>query len=174
MDRLELEKKLQEKNLKDSYGRRDICMIYSDTELMDAISVCIIEEYKGKVDYVAAPESLGFILGSRISGEMGVGFIPIRNGDISVLAPEDSIRASYIDHRDKARSLQVRRSNLKAGSRILLIDDWVETAATLHACTNILEEAGATLAGVAAVGCDLNQNTNKMIEDHILFCLLKK
>lgn len=174
MNKTEIVSKLEEKNLRDSLGRRDICTIYSDYELMTAITDSIVEEFKGKVDYVAAPESLGFILGSRISAVMGVGFIPIRNGDISVLAPEDAIRASYIDHRDKVRSLQVRKSNLQKDSRILLVDDWVETAATLHACTNILEEASVSLAGVAAVGCDLNENTQKMLDDHTLFCLIQK
>lgn len=174
MNKESIIKKLEEKNLRDSMNRRDICTIYRDKELMDAIAKEIASHYDTKIDYVAAPESLGFILGTRISVELGVGFIPIRNGEVGVLAPEDSIRSSYIDHRDKVRSLQVRKTNLPKESNILLVDDWVETAATLHACNVILEEAGANLVGVAAVGCDLNPITDKMLEEETLFCFLKK
>ena len=172
MNRESVEKLLTERILKDSAGRRDICTIYSNAELMESIVDEFVEIYQGKVDYVAAPESLGFILGTYLSAALKVGFIPIRNGEVAVLAPEDAIRAAYIDHRDHARRLQVRKSNLPKGSRILLVDDWVETGSTLHACQDIIEEAGAYFVGIAAVGCNLNQRTRKMLEDHILNCIL--
>lgn len=174
MKREDMVQGIHEKILKDSAGRRDICTIYRDIELTKAIVEDFAKKFEGKVDYVAAPESLGFILGSFLSAALGVGFIPIRNGDIAVLNQEDAIRSSYIDHSDISRTLQVRRSNLPKGSRILLVDDWMETGATHHACRDILDEAGANLAGIVAIGCNLNDRTKALLDQGALYCIIKE
>ncbi|MDO4976546.1 MAG: phosphoribosyltransferase family protein [Eubacteriales bacterium] len=171
MNKEQLIEKIKEKLLTDSFGRRDICTIYRDNELMNIIIDELAAPYRGKVDYVAAPESLGFILGTYLSAALGVGFIPIRNGNIAVLQADDAIRASYIDHRDTARTLQVRKSNLPKDSKVLLVDDWVETGSTLHACRDILDEAGAKCVGIAAIGCNINERSKEMLEQGILFCI---
>lgn len=38
-------------------------------------------DFQNKVDYVAAPEAIGWILGTAIAKELGVGFIGVRKGD---------------------------------------------------------------------------------------------
>ncbi len=137
---------------RDSRGRRDLCAIYADREKFDRLVCCLADMYRGKVDYVASPESLGYILGSSVAAELGVGFIPMRNGEHSYLYEDDEIKASYIDHRDTVRTLKVRKGSIPAGSRILLADDWVETAATIQACRIIVEEAEAKIIGIVSIG----------------------
>ncbi len=173
MNTVDMTKQLKDKVLKDSEGRRDICTVYSDKALMDAIIEHLSSNFVGKIDYVAAPESLGFILGSLMSSALGVGFIPIRNGEVAVLEAKDSIRSYYIDHRDRARKLQVRKSNIPTGSRILLVDDWVESGATIHACKDIIDEAGAILVGVAAIGSSNTERMAKFEEDNQFAYIIK-
>ncbi len=136
----------------DAHGHRDICSIYSDRKLMKEIAEYLAEPFRGEVDYVAAPESLGFILGSMLADELGVGFVPIRNGSYYPLESEECVRASYIDHRNKPRMLQIRKNEMLENSRILLVDDWIETAATMYACTTLVEDIPAVVKGIAAIG----------------------
>lgn len=144
-------------------GRRDICTIYRNYEELDALITYLAEPFKGKADYVAGPEPLGFMVGILVAQKLGVGFIPIRDGKIAVLSDDDVIRASYIDHEDNPRMLQVRKSNLPEKSRILLVDDWVETAATMNAALAILEQADIDVVGMASLGTSMNAATEKYI-----------
>lgn len=164
-ERIKLETYIAEHMRTDGSGKRDLCPIYRDRGAMDEIIAYLTAPYRGIVDYVAAPESLGFILGGMVSSSMGIGFIPIRNGSISSLEDHDAIRASYIDHRDCARSLHLRKSNFPEGSNILLVDDWVGTAATVQACATIIEETQGHLAGIIALGADYNAATQNMIDE---------
>ena len=167
-----LGERIQKYLLADQEGRRDLCSVYKDRTLMKEVIAYLAEPYRGKADYVAAPESVGFILGSMMAEALDVGFIAIRNGSVSVLHEADAIRASYIDHRDRVRSLQIRNDSAFADCRILLVDDWVETAATIQACMTLVEEMPASTIGIAAIGVSANPATDQMVESgfirHIL------
>ena len=73
---------------------------------------------------------------SRSAGKLIVFVLP------SLWGSEEQVTASYINHRDKVTSLITERKILPAGSRVLLADDWMSTAATMQACTNLIEDAG--------------------------------
>ncbi len=154
--------------------KRDLCPVYKNTELVDRLLKWLAEPFRGKADYVASPESVGFILGSMLARELGVGFIPIRNAGISYLEDGDKIVASYIDHHDNVKTLQARKSNFPADSRILLVDDWVDTAATMQTCMTIVEEGGSTVCGIASIGARVTEATRDILESDFLHCVLKK
>lgn len=166
-----LQKQIIEKIQRTNARKRDLGLLYGDRELMEQIIDEITAPYAGKVDYVASPESLGFILGSMAASRLGVGFIPIRNKDLYALNPEEALSAPYIDHRNCPRALQVRNGVIRSGSRILLVDDWVETAATIHACEAIVEDADAKVAGMASIGASYNEKTKGMLETKQLICV---
>ena len=159
---------------KDDLNRRDICPIYRNMEELDKLLTYLAEPYQGKVDLVAAPEPLGFIAGGMIAQKLGVGFIPIRLGGAAPLPKSDVIRASYIDHFDHVRSLQIRKSNFPAGSRVLIVDDWIETAATMQTCISVIEEAEGSIEGIVSFGVNDNPFTQKMIESgqlRTIYCM---
>ena len=168
----DLQKRVSPYVLTDSNNRRDICSIYKNQPLLKDVIDYLAEPFQGKVDYVAAPESLGFILGGMMASALGVGFIPVRNGDISVIPDQDAARASYIDHNDQARSLQVRSDAAFQNARVLLVDDWIESGVTIQTCIAIAEELQAQVVGIASLGASLNHITEKMLADgqiqHIL------
>ena len=72
--------------------------------------------------------------------------------------------ASYINHRDKVTVLVTEKKLLPAGSRVLLADDWMSTAATMQACATVIEEAGCKVAGFAAVGADDRSSVRNIID----------
>jgi len=167
-----LQDKIIEKINRNANEKRDLSSIYADRELLNRILEEITASYADQVDYVASPESLGFILGSMTAAKLGVGFIPIRNRDLYGLDPTDSISAPYIDHRDEPRALQIRTGMIPKNSRVLLVDDWVETAATIHACAAITEDSEAKVAGIASIGATRNEKTDHLLKSGQLKCAL--
>lgn len=132
-------------------GHRDLLPVYANPEAMERIVRYLAKPFYGKVDYVAAPESLGFVLGSLLAAELRVGLVAIRNSERYSLPKNEALQASYIDHRNMTRTLRIRRDILKPDGRILLADDWIETAATMQACISLVEEADCHIAGIATL-----------------------
>lgn len=165
-----LEKKLKELMSVTADGKRDLIGIYSEEKLMDRIVEILAANLAGKVDLVAAPESMGLILGTRLAAALKVPVLPIRNARNYQI--DDSIRASYIDHSDNSRTLQVRDNGLLKGKRVLLADDWVSSAATMNACQSIVEDGEGLVVGIASIGASYNEATKKMFDTGLLRCLM--
>lgn len=153
-------------------SKRDFLPIYADGEVFGAIVRYLAEPYRGKVDYVVSPESLGFILGSVLARELGVGFVALRKNKRVPKGAENLLIASYIDHRDHVKSLWVRDGMIPEQSRVLLADDYVETAATVQACTTLIEESGASIEGIASLGADYHSAARSMIDAGLIRCVL--
>ena len=152
MDLKQLEEKIRLLATDGIGGKRDLLPLYADQEAM------------GKVDCVCSPESLGFILGSSLAYELGVGFVVIRRNQQFMIDPQEQVSASYINHRDKVTTLVTEKRLLPAGSRVLLADDWMSTAATVQACSNMIEDAGCKVAGIATVGVNYSSAARDMID----------
>lgn len=167
-----LQDQIKDKIRQQKGEKRDLNLLYGHQDLMEQILERIVSEYAGKVDYVASPESLGFILGSMAAAKLGVGFIPIRNKNLYGLEAKDGRTAPYIDHRDLPRALQVRNGMIPSGSRILLVDDWVETAATIFACASLVEDAGADVIGITSIGASRNAKTDDLLQSGRLSCIV--
>ena len=152
-------------------SRRNILTMFADPDKTQALISCLAEPYRGKVDYVCAPESLGLIVGALLARELGVGFVAVRRNRLFPAPDQDLLTASYIDHRDQVTTLSTSRKLMKEGGRVLLADDWVETAATVHSCTNLIEECGCKMIGVAAIGAEYNSAARDMIDAGIVHCI---
>ena len=97
------------------------------------------------VDYVVAAEARGFILGGAVARELGVGFVPARKpGKL----PYDTVTAEYILEYG-VDALEMHADALADGARVLLHDDLLATGGTAQALAELIESAGATIAGCA-------------------------
>lgn len=152
-------------HVKQSDSKRFIDTIYQDMECMDSVIPYLAEPFKGKIDAIASPATAGFILGSMLARELKVPFIPILKGGAADAENADQfIRSSYLDHRNSVRSMRIRKDVLAKGQKILLVDNWIETAATITTCLTLLDEAETVVSGIAAFGLDYNDATAKLIE----------
>lgn len=172
MDTRELENRIRQLMPDGKSGKRNLLPLYADVTALQALITFLAEPFRGKVDYVCSPESLGFIIGSMLARELGVGFVAIRRNRQFPARPEEQLMASFIDHRDQVTFLSTGRSLLPKGSRVLLADDWIETAATSQACMNIIEDAGCRLAGIAAVGADYHSAARDLIDSGTVRCVV--
>ncbi|MGI6002318.1 MAG: phosphoribosyltransferase family protein [Lachnospiraceae bacterium] len=171
MDKQYLEKQIRQNIWGTGSAERDFLPLYADRVNFDLIAQYLAEPYRGLVDFVAAPESLGYILGSKLAGELGVGFAAIRGADHYHILEDKLLSASYIDHYDRVRSVVMRRDLIPAHSRVLLVDDWIGTGVTMQACLTLLEEAEAYPAGIAALGMDKCVADKGIIPGSMVHCV---
>jgi adenine phosphoribosyltransferase len=96
-------------------------------------------------DFVVAPEARGFILGAAIARSCAAGFIPVRKpGKLPFETTSVSYELEYgIDE------LHMHVDALAAGARVLLHDDLIATGGTMAAIEQLVEQAGAEVAGIS-------------------------
>ena len=156
----------------DSRKKKYVGTIYNDLDSLNRILSFFSEEYRGKIDVVAALDGAGFILGGMLARELQVGFVPIvktREHDRFV---GDYRRSVYINHRDEACSLLAARTCLTPGTRVLIVDNWIETGATIQSALMIMEDAGAKVIGIATFGMDKNEKTTELSKDMTIVTIL--
>ncbi|MBP5577385.1 MAG: adenine phosphoribosyltransferase [Treponema sp.] len=117
----------------------------------EAFNYCIdrmVEIYKDeKIDAVAAIESRGFIFASPFAIRMGIPLVLIRKkGKL----PGKTFSCKYSLEYGTAE-IEAHVADITKDKRILLVDDLIATGGTLAAARNLVEQGGASVAGVFGV-----------------------
>jgi adenine phosphoribosyltransferase len=73
-----------------------------------------------------------------------------------------------VDYTGQRKALELRRGAIAPGTRILLVDEWVETGAQVIAAIGLIEGQGGIVVGVATIGADRNEATRALWEDYNL------
>ena len=108
----------------------------------EALRFCIdkmVEFYKdSKIDAVAGVESRGFIFAAPLAQALGIPLVLIRKkGKL----PGDTYQCSYSLEYGTA-TIEVHKSDVKAGQKFLVVDDLIATGGTLAAAKNLIEQGG--------------------------------
>ena len=100
-----------------------------------------------EITKVAGIESRGFLFGVPIAQRLEVGFVPIRKqGKL----PAETISQNY-DREYGPDTIEMHTDAVGSGDRVLVVDDVLATAGTAQAAAELLEAAGATVAGFAVL-----------------------
>ena len=97
------------------------------------------------VDVIVGPEARGFIFGCPVAKDLGIGFIPVRKPN---KLPRETVKCSY-DLEYGTNELHIHKDGIKAGQRVLIVDDLLATGGTIEATINLVEGLGATVVGCA-------------------------
>jgi adenine phosphoribosyltransferase len=125
---------------------RDITPVLQDAKAFREVIDAMCETVSGmKPDVIVGIESRGFVLGTPIAIEMGLGFVPIRKkGKL----PYHTIEAEYALEYG-TNIVEIHRDALEPGMRVAIVDDLLATGGTARASIQLVEELGASVVGLS-------------------------
>jgi adenine phosphoribosyltransferase len=125
---------------------KDITTLLKDRAAFRSVLDMLAARYGDeRVDVVVGIESRGFILGGALAYQLGAGFVPVRKlGKL----PGKTIEVEYeLEYGRDA--LAVHEDAIKAGQRVLVVDDLLATGGTMAATLRLMEQLGGKVVGVA-------------------------
>ncbi len=130
---------------KEGIGFKDITTLLKDG---DALRYAIKEIAKNieekKVDLIVGPEARGFIVGTPVAYELGIGFVPVRKpGKLpsEVLSYEYSLEYG-------SDTLEMHKDAIRPGMRVAIVDDLLATGGTTAAVTKMVEKLGGKVVSI--------------------------
>ena len=107
-------------------------------------------------DVVGGLDAMGFVLGSALATRLGVGFLPIRKaGKLCV----DTDSVTFSNYSGRTQDMEMRKPAFAAGTKVLLVDQWVETGGTMDGAIRLVEQQGGEVAGLVAIAMEENEKT---------------
>lgn len=121
---------------------KDITPILSDPVLFHASIDLFLERCRGrKIDKIVGIDARGFLFGSAVAYELGVGFVPIRKrGKL----PFQTESATYSLEYGEAE-MEMHIDAISTGEQIVLVDDLLATGGTSAAAAVLIRKAGGHL-----------------------------
>ena len=121
---------------------KDITPVLNDPILFRESIDLFLERCRGKnLDKVVGIDARGFLFGSAVAYELGLGFVPIRKrGKL----PYQTKSAKYSLEYGEAE-VEMHTDAVTAGERVVLVDDLLATGGTSAAAVALLRKAGADL-----------------------------
>src|ERR1700750_1214872 len=125
---------------------KDITPLLADGKAFAAVVDALAATYT-PVDKVAGIEARGFILAAPVACRLGAGFVPIRKqGKL----PGVTFAQEY-DLEYGTATIAVLADAFTPGERVLVIDDVLATGGTARATADLVQRAGARVAGLAVL-----------------------
>ena len=127
---------------------RDITPLLSDPRVFRVLIDQFVHRYfDTRPAAIAGLDARGFILGSVVAYELGIGFVPIRKkGKLPFTTVEESYELEYGN-----ATVEMHTDAVRSGDRVVLIDDLIATGGTMLAGKRLLERLGATVIEGAAI-----------------------
>ena len=127
---------------------RDITPLLSNPRVFRVLIDQFVHRYFDvRPDVIAGLDARGFIIGSVVAYELGVGFVPIRKkGKLPFTTVEETYELEY-----GSATVEMHTDAVKAGDRVVLIDDLIATGGTMMAGKKLLERLGALVIEGAAI-----------------------
>jgi adenine phosphoribosyltransferase len=129
---------------------RDITPLLQNPKVFRVLIDAFVHRYMDpalRPDVVAGLDARGFIIGSVLAYELGLGFVPIRKkGKLPYTTVEETYELEY-----GSASVELHTDAVKPGDRVVLIDDLIATGGTMMAGKKLLEKLGAQVVEGAAI-----------------------
>lgn len=112
-----------------------------------------------QVTKVVGIESRGFIFGTALAHEMGLGFVPVRKpGKL----PYQTVRESYsLEYGTDA--IEMHRDAVAPGERVVIVDDLLATGGTMAAAAKLVRAVGGDpLAGLVVIELKMLNGREKL------------
>ncbi len=125
---------------------RDITPVVGNPEAFKALVNDMASPWRNeRIDAVVAIEARGYILGAPIAYQLSAAFVPVRKkGKL----PWETISSSY-ELEYGMDTLEMHQDGVRAGQRVLIVDDLLATGGTLKAGAQLVEQLKAQVVGMS-------------------------
>ena len=111
---------------------------------------------RDEFDVVAGLDAMGFVLGSALAVRLGRGFLPIRKAG-KLCVGTDTV--TFTNYSGRTQEMEMRNPAFSPGTRVLLVDQWVETGGTMEGAIQLVNRQGGIVAGIVAIVIEENDRT---------------
>src|SRR2546430_14156029 len=125
---------------------KDIAPVLADARLFSGCIDLLTQDIKpGTVDAVVGIDARGFIFAAGAAVKLEAGFVPVRKkGKLPYQTHEQEYDLEY-----GTSTIAVHVDALKAGSRVLLIDDLLATGGTAAAAAALVQKLGGEILEIS-------------------------
>ncbi|MBN3299424.1 APT phosphoribosyltransferase, partial [Amia calva] len=125
---------------------RDICPVLKDPKVLNA-AIDLFEEHVRQtyphVELIVGMDARGFLFGPLLAQRLGVGFVLVRKkGKL----PGPTVSVAYTLEYGQAE-VEIQEDAVKAGQKVVVIDDLLATGGTLCAACELLKKLKAEVLG---------------------------
>jgi adenine phosphoribosyltransferase len=121
---------------------KDITPLLSDQTLFRASIDLFLERCRGKkIDKIVGIDARGFLFGSAVAYELGIGFVPLRKKG---RLPYKTESAKYSLEYGEAE-MELHIDAITRGERVILIDDLLATGGTSASAATLIKKVGGEL-----------------------------
>jgi adenine phosphoribosyltransferase len=127
-------------------------------------------KYKNKkIDAVVAVEARGFILGGAVAHKLGAGFVPVRKkGKLPWKTNSATYTLEY-----GTDTLEMHQDALQPDDKVLIVDDLLATGGTVKAVTELVQQLGGKIVGIAFLVELKDLKGKDKLKDYPVFALIK-
>ena len=112
-----------------------------------------------EIDVVAGIDAAGFVLAGAMAVRLGTGVLTLRKGGKT---PVDYDSVPMLNYSGMTQELEMRKPAFGENTRVLLVDQWIETGGTMTAGTQLIERQSGIVAGIAVIAVEENQATQEL------------
>jgi len=121
---------------------KDITPILSDHKLFRASIDLFLDRCRGKrIDKIVGIDARGFLFGSTVAYELGVGFVPIRKR--GKLPYKTEIAKYSLEYGEAEMEMHI--DAMESGDKVVLVDDLLATGGTSAAAAALIQKVGGKL-----------------------------
>ena len=121
---------------------KDITPILSDPGMFHDSIDLFLERCRGKkIDKIVGIDARGFLFGSTVAYELGIGFVPIRKR--GKLPYKTEIAKYSLEYGEAEMEMHI--DAMVAGERVVLVDDLLATGGTSAAAAALISKVGGQL-----------------------------
>jgi adenine phosphoribosyltransferase len=152
---------------------KDITTILNNAEAFKMLQDHLRDRYSSyDLDYVAGIDARGFIFGSALARDLGVGFVPIRKkGKLPYTTASEKYVLEYgVDEVE----IHIDAFAKKKNARVLLVDDLIATGGTAIASASLINKLGAECVEACFVmGLSFLDGTKKLEKNTAVYSVIE-
>ena len=142
--------------------------LLSTPSILNSIGRIIAKAFRGqKIDAVMTVATKGVPLANAVANTLNVPFVIVRR-DLKI-TEGSTVSVNYVSgSSDRIEKMFLSKRSLKAGSRVLIVDDFLKGGGTINGMISLLTEFESELAGVAVFADNAQEKRDQLAYKSLL------